>query len=122
MLCCYKTIGLEINFAEYGYSITEGSPLSIVMEFRHTQITLTLRALSIASAEAIVAWETSSSLITFRKGPELQQVMYITMSTSSVNELLAITGSECEILFAQVLISPIWLISWEIIAIILRLH
>ena len=50
--CCY--IELEINFAEIDYSITEGSPLHIEIQFQRTQIpfTLSLRAVSIASAEA----------------------------------------------------------------------
>ena len=44
---------LEINFEEAGYSITEGSPLNVLIQFRPTQspFTLTVRPVPIASAD-----------------------------------------------------------------------
>ena len=46
---------LEINFKEADYSITEGKPLSVLMQLRRTQspFNITLRPVSIASAEDI---------------------------------------------------------------------
>ena len=46
---------LEINFEEADYPITEGKPLSVLIQFRRTQspFNITLRPLSIASAEDI---------------------------------------------------------------------
>ena len=45
--------GLEINFEKTEYSIVEGSPLSVLVQFRPTQspFTLTVKPVSIASAE-----------------------------------------------------------------------
>ena len=44
---------LEVNFEEADYSITEGTPLSVLMQFRRTQspFNITFRAVSISSAE-----------------------------------------------------------------------
>ena len=44
---------LEINFEEADYSITEGTPLSVLMQFRRTQspFNITLRPVSISSVE-----------------------------------------------------------------------
>ena len=44
---------LEINFEEADYSIIEGTPLSVLMQFRKTQspFNITLRPVSISSAE-----------------------------------------------------------------------
>ena len=44
---------LEINFEEAEYPITEGTPLSVLMQFRRTQssFNITLRPVSISSAE-----------------------------------------------------------------------
>ena len=45
--------GLEINFEEADYSVLEGTPLSVLMQFRSTQspFTLSVRPISIANAE-----------------------------------------------------------------------
>ena len=44
---------LEINFKEAEYPITEGTPLSVLMQFRRTQspFNITLTPVSISSAE-----------------------------------------------------------------------
>ena len=44
---------MEINFEEADYSIIEGSPLSVLMQFRRTQspFTLTVRPVTITSVE-----------------------------------------------------------------------
>ena len=46
--------GLEINIQKTDFSIVEGSPLSVLMQFRPTQspFKLTVKPVSIASAEA----------------------------------------------------------------------
>ena len=47
--------GLEINFEESDYSIIEGTPLRVLMQFRPAQnpFTFTVRPVSITSAEDI---------------------------------------------------------------------
>ena len=49
----YFCTGLEINFQKPVYSILEGSPLSVTVQFRPTQspFTFTVKPVSIASAE-----------------------------------------------------------------------
>ena len=44
---------LEINFGKADYSIIEGTPLSVLMQFRRSQspFNITLRPISISSAE-----------------------------------------------------------------------
>ena len=51
-LVSFHTV-LEINFEEGDYPITEGTPLSVLMQFRRTQspFNITLRPVSISSAE-----------------------------------------------------------------------
>ena len=53
LLYCYPV--LEINFEEDDFSIIEGSPLNVLMQFRPTEspFTLNVRPVSIADAEDI---------------------------------------------------------------------